>query len=358
MRIRNLLTLTVLLGGTAMMAAPAIAQSIPGSPGTITTDGASRAAPLAISGIKPMPTPQVDTDSISRGPFGQDPADALAGLGTTTWHPDGSVTQSPPSDKTRDIFTEEVKGATAAEFATQRVLNPVQTRTQVTPAGDVRALDYPYYVVGWLIMKDQAGNYGTCTATLIGPQSVLTAAHCVYDHDTGGWMAEITFVPGLTDGENPPFGVYVPSAVDILTGYIDNYDGENYGSVMPWDLAVITLSEPSVADDQGNTLGWLGFGVDDASAYDATMIGYPGDKPDGTMWESKCEIPDEFFGDLIFAHLCDMYSGNSGSSMFAVSGQDYTVRGVNVAENEELNFGVRLTDTYFQWVLDHYVYPQ
>lgn len=39
-----------------------------------------------------------------------------------------------------------------------------------------------------------------------------------------------------------------------------------------------------------------------------------------------------------------MYSGNSGSSMFAVSGQD-TVRGVNVAENEELNFGVRLTDT-------------
>lgn len=124
MRIRNLFTRPVLLGGTAMMAAPAVAQSIPGSPGTITTDGASRAAPLAISGIKPMPTPQVETNSISRGPFGQDPADALAGLGTTTWHPDGSVTQSPPSDKTRDIFTEEVKGATASEFATQRVLQP------------------------------------------------------------------------------------------------------------------------------------------------------------------------------------------------------------------------------------------
>ena len=41
---------------------------------------------------------------------------------------------------------------------------------------------------------------------------------------------------------------------------IDNYDGTNYGSAMPWDLAVITLAE-----DAGNQLGWLGFRVDDAS---------------------------------------------------------------------------------------------
>ncbi|MER3404100.1 MAG: hypothetical protein C4289_02065, partial [Chloroflexota bacterium] len=38
---------------------------------------------------------------------------------------------------------------------------------------------------------------------LIGPDVVLTAAHCLYDHESGGWVAALAVVPGA-DGETWP----------------------------------------------------------------------------------------------------------------------------------------------------------
>ncbi len=116
----------------------------------------------------------------------------------------------------------------------------------------------------------------------------------------------MTFLPGLTDPESAPFGQFDWENINILKGYIDNYDGTNYGSAMPWDLAVITLAE-----DAGNQLGWIGFRVDDASQWAATIIGYPGDKPDGTMWTVSCDIAPDQFGDQIFYHTCDTFAGSS-----------------------------------------------
>jgi V8-like Glu-specific endopeptidase len=345
MHMRSLTTISALLLGVALVATPAFAAgSTAGNKGSGQV-AVNRDAPLSLpAGVTPKPVPKVDASTLSRGNLGEDPAAALASMGTVTLSRDGSVAETPASEGMRAILEQEMAGSNPS-MTTDRVVDTTDDRVQITDSSG-----YPSAVVGWLWSQDQKGDWSTCTATLIGPKTVITAAHCVYDHDTGGWVQAMSFLPGMTDAESAPFGQFDWANINILKGFIDNYDGTNYGSVMPWDLAEIELAEPA-----GDQLGWLGFRVDDASDFKAEIIGYPGDKPDGTMWDVKCDIPAANFGDQIYWHNCDTYAGSSGSSMFEDAGKgDLYIRGINVAEDDKVNYGVRLIDSYYQFIIDNY----
>ena len=345
MHMRSLTTISVLLLGVALVATPVLAAtSTAGSKGT-GDKVVTRDAPLALpASIAAKPVPKVDASTLSRGIFGEDAEAAAASMGTVTLSRDGSVGETPASEGLRAILAEEMKGSNPSE-TTDRVVDTSDDRVQVTDSST-----YPNNVVGWLWAQDQKGNWSTCSATLIGPKTVITAAHCVYDHATGGWVQALTFLPGMTDAENAPFGQFDWANINILKGFIDNYDGTNYGSVMPWDLAEIELAE-----EAGNQLGWMGFRVDDGTDFKAEVIGYPGDKPDGTQWDAKCDVPAANFGDQIFWHSCDTFSGSSGSAMFEDAGKgDLYIRGINVAEDDKVNYGVRLIDSYYQFLIDNY----
>ena len=69
---------------------------------------------------------------------------------------------------------------------------------------------YPFSAIGYLESKDLKGDYESCSATLIGPTTVLTAAHCLYNHEAGGWQEDMFFVPGLNGAtaDDAPFGGY------------------------------------------------------------------------------------------------------------------------------------------------------
>jgi V8-like Glu-specific endopeptidase len=341
---RSLTTISALLLGVALVTAPALAaETTAGSKGTADAATTSRDAPLTLPGKAAAKAPlKVDASSLSRA-IGDDPAAALESMGTATLNKDGSVTEEPASASMRAIVEAASKGSEAA--APARAIVGTDDRVQITDASG-----YPDRVVGWLWTQDQKDGWGTCTATLIGPYTLLTAAHCVYDHATGGWIKQAIFMPAVTDAENAPYGTFEYDTINILKGYIDNYDGTNYGSVLPWDMAVITLVE-----DAGNQLGWMGFRADDASEFKAEAVGYPGDKPEGTMWDTKCTVPAANFGEQAFWHECDMFSGNSGGSMFEdAGGGDLYIRGINVAEDDKVNYGLRLIDSYYQFIVDHY----
>jgi V8-like Glu-specific endopeptidase len=333
---------TVVLLSTALAAGSAFAQTA-GNTGPAEVP-AMRDAPFSLPGeATPMPPLQIDSSTLSRGPAALDPAAALDSMGTVTLNRDGTTESKEASEGVRAILEQEMKGSEAA--TTDRIVVGEDDRVQITDASN-----YPERIVGWLWSQAQDDSWSTCTATLIGPYTAVTAAHCVFVHEKGGWIKQMLFIPGLTDPESAPFGTYDWENINILKGYIENYDGTNYGSAMPWDLAVITLQE-----DAGNQLGWIGFRVDDASDWDATIIGYPGDKPDGTMWKTTCTIKSDQFADLIYWHECDTFAGSSGSSMFEdAGGGDLYVRGINVAEDDKVNYGVRFTDAYYQFILDYY----
>lgn len=88
---------------------------------------------------------------------------------------------------------------------------------------------------------------GGCTATLIAPDRVLTAAHCVVDQTKARIFPfyRINFRPGWHNGEGRP-GAKVKSVrvhPDYLSALQDNPGGHNWATLAS-DLALIELDTP------------------------------------------------------------------------------------------------------------------
>ncbi len=157
---------------------------------------------------------------------------------------------------------------------------------------------------------------GYCTGTLISPDTVLTAGHCIFDTDTGAWM------------EPPWIRVHPCSWEDRNT--VDSYDWTRMLTFKGWtvsgkrgyDLAVIKLN-----GNAGNKDGWKSFGYTSTLTSDwiINVAGYPGDKNFLTMWthgEKLCSGDEETSCDgnpkeKVFYYYVDTRGGQSGSGAYA-----------------------------------------
>lgn len=195
---------------------------------------------------------------------------------------------------------------------------------------------FPARIVGQIISNGD----GICTGTLIGPKHVITAAHCIYSQSEEKFYQAIYFAPGRINGQRTPYGVVAATKLYLHKDYINKVADVGY------DYAVIELSEAI-----GDNIGWAGFKVYEPSSdvqHFTQIIGYPGDKEEGTMWGVECPLAVE--GGWKATYRCDTYGGMSGSSLRKNDQNDMVV-GVHTWGNEFMNGGVMLDQENFDNIL-------
>lgn len=172
------------------------------------------------------------------------------------------------------------------------------------------------------------------TGWLAGPRCVMTAGHVVHDGGTGKqWAKRIEVIPGM-NGSTRPYGTFVSTRFYSVNGWVKSANPA-------YDYGCIILSS-----NVGNSLGYFGFAnYSTTTLRNMTMntAGYPGDKPNGTLWFVSGPVYRVYSTEL--QYYADTYGGQSGSSVWRlINGKRYAVaihvRGGCPNEGTRINTGV------------------
>ncbi|MCX2726967.1 trypsin-like serine protease [Thermomicrobium sp. 4228-Ro] len=236
-----------------------------------------------------------------------------------------------PHRVTAASATDDLFAALGTERATYFRVFPPDERERVTPT-----LSLPASAIALLVGRFPDGTVYSCSGTLIAPSVVLTAAHCLYSAEFGGWFDRLLVVPGADrtlEGMVSPFGV--TEAVDgtVPRGWIAR-DGD-----ARFDFGLASLDRPV-----GNQSGTLPLVLlDDQLIQDSNFsyvaAGYPGDKPFGTQWRApgrgvRMVTPE------VLGLQADLVIGMSGGPLLVT--EDAGIFGIASAESPFSNFARRV----------------
>jgi V8-like Glu-specific endopeptidase len=162
--------------------------------------------------------------------------------------------------------------------------------------------NYPYNAVGKLYID----NVGYCTASVINPSLIVTAAHCVFDTDLNLWYTGWTFVPA--ERKNAPYyGTFRWASATVLTNWIDAPD---YGSGRRYDVALISLNNNTAGFPVEYYTGTLGYSWDWGYIQHHHSFGYASNLT--TKFTSICASESFQESTDLLGTGCDMTYGSSG----------------------------------------------
>ncbi|WP_207696485.1 hypothetical protein DOK67_0001407 [Enterococcus sp. DIV0212c] len=183
------------------------------------------------------------------------------------------------------------------------------------------------------------GSYGS--GSVIGKNTVLTAAHVVKRIKDDPNKDSIFVAPGR-DGATLPYGKFKIKEVHIPQKYLTTPNVDS-------DIAVVTL-EQNNGQSIGDVVKQNPIALTDSVTIGSSLssLGYPGDKPWATMWETKGKITDQSATRLYYDF--DTSGGQSGSSVF---NNNHEIIAVHSSGATTVNIGLKLTSEYYDFILEH-----
>ncbi len=227
----------------------------------------------------------------------------------------------------------------AAALAALLVAAAVPARTQPSNTRTrVDVLEMPWRAIGKL--QAVAGSLRTtCTAALVGPRTVLSAAHCLYNVRTRRFFppSSLHFVAGL-EGQ----GFAAAAVAEALTTG-PGYDPDDADATRGSDWALITLTAPMPA---GVPLLPLGRRLPTAGAV-AMIGGYARDNPNVLTADTGCHVTGfavDGRGRRLILHDCAAMHGVSGAPLLVKGDAGWSIVGINVARAGAIGLAVTLDE--------------
>lgn len=216
-----------------------------------------------------------------------------------------------------------------ASKVSQKLITPRSTYTRVTAYSD-----FPYRITCRLIY-DVYGATGIATGFLVGPNLLLTAAHCVMNMNDGdATFADWKAYPGYNNGSS--FGGYSAGWSEII--YSSNWKG-NHGTSDDWCLCILE-------DNLGSYCGWNGCQSYGTAAemvgIPVRTVGYAGSEGNGRyQYYSSGSITSAYSG---FIYSSAMSTGGMSGGPTMRTSDNYVVA-INRGHTSTSGVGVRIHQT-------------
>ncbi|MEO1585882.1 MAG: serine protease, partial [Bacteroidota bacterium] len=235
----------------------------------------------------------------------------------------------------KEVLTDAWYGSYDDDYTTRALAEVVIGRDDRTRINNTHT--YPWRAICSLRIKTHTGKSFIGTGWLVGPGTVITAGHCVYMHNEGGWAKSIEVIPGR-NGSHRPYGSCHAVSFKSVKGWTRskkrNFD---YGAIiLPPNRKL------------GNQVGYFGIANQSKKTLKKMWVnlsGYPGDKGGATQWFHARRIKD--VTDRTLVYDIDTAGGQSGSPVWYKSRGKRYVTGIHTNGHSSGNSATRINKAVY-----------